>query len=217
MSSFDLKPQIQISAMTRSVDEILWTQPRDGVPPLLQGRISLSTWQTTFDKVANHYQSLIQQSQQLKPWIYIPCCVCCIMPKMISIMTAHQEGWAAMVQDQAKVYQGVGVQVALAKEIRSTGTGSHRGFSMDIVGLHFDIAASSSSAGGAATTAAAAPANPYITPTATAVPVPSSSVPTAATTTDAASRLKRLEDLYRNGTITQQEYNSNRQRILAEL
>ena len=46
--SFDLKPEIPISILTKSVDDIVWTVSRSPVPPVLAGRdISESMWART--------------------------------------------------------------------------------------------------------------------------------------------------------------------------
>jgi hypothetical protein len=138
--SFDLKPEIPISIMTKSVDEIIWTVNRSPVPILLAGRINESTWSRTFDMIRGHYDDQISSNKSLK-WALIPCAVPCVMAKMISMNKERQDAWLEILRSQKQIYQKFGVQVTLAKEIsyNDSGSGSSSS-SMFTVGLTFTVA-----------------------------------------------------------------------------
>jgi hypothetical protein len=141
--SFELKPlNVQRIAMGAGIEDLVWTQPRTPVPPLLADRISLSQWTRTFDAVYEHYRAYLEEVAKLKPWIYIPCCVCCMFPSMIRVGRKFQDDWIQLAQQEQKAYRDSGIQVALAKE-----TISHGGYGGDdhsmiherIIGLKFEI------------------------------------------------------------------------------
>mmetsp|Transcript_59226 Transcript_59226/g.176014 ORF Transcript_59226/g.176014 Transcript_59226/m.176014 type:complete len:193 (-) Transcript_59226:29-607(-) len=136
---FELKPQIQINILTKSVDEIVWTHPRSPVPPVLAGRISKATWARTFDAVRGQYDEYLSAIKGIRPIIFIPCLVPCSMPKMMKISQDWQDNWLALVQSQAEIYTPLGVQVTLAKELHCMGSGSSRNIRNEIVGLSFEL------------------------------------------------------------------------------
>ena len=139
--SFDLKPEIPISILTKSVDDIVWTLSRSPVPPLLAGRdVSESMWARTFDMVHGHYEEqLSSNSSLIKPWFFIPCFVPCTMAKMIQMNKERQDGWLEILQSQKEIYQRFGMQVTLARTMSSS-SGSNSGGQMYTVGLQFTVA-----------------------------------------------------------------------------
>jgi hypothetical protein len=139
--SFDLKPEIPISILTKSVDEIVWTVSRSPVPPVLAGRdISDLMWARTFDMVRGHYDAqLSSNSSLIKPWFFIPCFVPCTMAKMIQMNKERQNGWLEILKSQEEIYQRFGVQVTLARTMSSS-SGSNSGGQMYTVGLQFTVA-----------------------------------------------------------------------------
>jgi len=136
--SFELKPEIQIGWTTNSADKITWTVPRSPVPPLLVGRVDKSTWEHTFDVVRGYYDEYLNKIRPIKPFL-LPCCLCCMIPTMISITKDYKNGWLEIVKNQQETYNRLGVQVTLAKELVSVGSGSDRTLNEEIVGLHFAI------------------------------------------------------------------------------
>jgi len=140
--SFDLRPEIPISILTKSVDDIVWTVSRSPVPVLLAGcNISESMWARTFDMVRGHYdQQLSSNSSLIKPWFFIPCFVPCTMAKMIQMNKERQNGWLEILQSQKEIYQRFGVQVTLARTMSSSSGSNSSGGQMYTVGLQFTVA-----------------------------------------------------------------------------
>lgn len=171
--------------MLRSPDDIFWTCPRSELPPLLDGRVSLSQWQSTFDGVMAVYQKNSDGISSLTPWIFIPCCVCCIMRKMVAINSEVETMWGELVTREQKQYRSLGIQVTLARELISSGAGSHRHLENETVGLKFDIA--SGAAPGAAVSAGGG---------------------------DMVSQLEKLNQLYQTGAITRLEYDQAKAKLL---
>lgn len=136
--SFELKPQMQPTKMTKSVEEVVWTVPRNTLPPILQGRgISDSTWSKTFDNVYGHYEVGIHKLHQILPRRGL-CSMLCKMRQLVQFSREYQERWLVILQQEQNRYNRYGVQVTLAKEPRSHGDDS---VSYQIVGLKFDVSA----------------------------------------------------------------------------
>ena len=168
----------------------------------MEGRVSLSQWQTTFDGVMAVYQKFSEGVESLFPWMYIPCCICCVMPKMISIKSEFNIMWGELVSREQKHYRKLGIQVTLAKELFSSGAGSHRHLENETVGLKFDIApgvAPGTSLGIAPGVAQA-----------TVV-----SVDGGDSGRDIVSQLEKLNQLYQTGAITNSEYEQAKAKLLA--
>ena len=200
--SFDLKPEIPISILTKSVDEIVWTVNRSPVPPLLAERdISESMWARTFDMVRGHYdQQLSSNSSLIKPWFFIPCFVPCTMAKMIQMNKERQNGWLAILQSQKEIYQRFGVQVTLARTM-SSGSGSNSGGQMYTVGLQFTVA-------GIAESSYSPCNNKY----------KENNVNISTSTTQSSSIEERLGKLRSiKHVLTDQEYEEKRKEILSQI
>lgn len=193
MSSFELKPQEHVGIGT-NVDTLAWTVPREAVPVLLEGRISLSTWQDTFDKVVERYRFIFQS---FSPWMLIPCFICCSMPKMMSITQESKRAWLALVEEQARVYRPAGVQVTLAKELYSMGTGSSRNMRNETVGLRFEIRpnvnANHSTGGNVRLAEGKSTMN-----------------------NDLTAQLTQLATLHENGALTDEEYSRAKSQLLSK-
>ena len=57
MSYFELKPQTELNPFSKNIDSLLFTYPRDQVPPQLASRgVDHSTWTKTWDGVASIYE-----------------------------------------------------------------------------------------------------------------------------------------------------------------
>lgn len=134
MPSFEHKPQAHIHACS-TLQDIIWTHPRSSVPPLLVGRISLQRWQKTFDAVEERYRYVLDSFGKMKPWIFIPCFICCTLPAMATVSSEAHNGWMNLLQNEQQYYSTIGIQVSLAREIYSSGAGSDRNFKNEIVGL----------------------------------------------------------------------------------
>lgn len=188
MSSFELKPQQQLH-IGIDVESLTWTVPRDVVPVLLEGRISLSTWQDTFDKVLERYRAVLGA---FSSWMLIPCFICCSMPRMIAITQENERAWLTLVQEQAQVYRPAGIQVTLAKEIHTMGAGSSRNVRNETVGLRFEIGPVSNQTNAAANF--------------------KGGISTAGN--DLANELTQLAKLHKDGALTDEEYSQAKSKLL---
>ena len=198
--SFELKPQVGISIFS-NLEDIVWTQSRDHVPPLLQGRVNESTWQRTFDAVRGQYETLLHKKNKMMPWVMIPCFVCCSMPMMIKVSMDLRDSWIAIAQSQAEIYRKAGVQVTLAKELK----GSDGNMSNSIVGLRFEIGPSPANMSGNTSGPTTTSYKSY------------SGRGGPAGGRDTAARLRQIEDLYRTGSLSPEEYGKARERIINQL
>mmetsp|Transcript_13849 Transcript_13849/g.23031 ORF Transcript_13849/g.23031 Transcript_13849/m.23031 type:complete len:204 (-) Transcript_13849:44-655(-) len=201
MSSFELKPQTAINPFSKNIDELLFTYPRNRVPPQLEARgVSRSTWMKTYDGVASIYEMSLEASKQMKlhVFIFLPCFLPCMMPKMMKVSSDVYSAWLELVKSQTEIYQKHGINVTLAKEYRSrtTGTGSDRRFRMDLetVGLRFEMSN-----------------DPVQTqfpqiPTVQARPVAKD---------DILTRLEKVNGLYKDGAISYEEYTQLKSRVMA--
>lgn len=187
MSSFELKPQQHVNIAITNLDSLTWTVPREEVPVLLEGRISLSTWQDTFDKVVERYR-FIQQAFQ--SWMLIPCFVCCSMPKIIRISQENNRAWLSLVEEQAQVYRPAGIQVTLAKELSTMGAGSNRNMKHETVGLRFEIRLNGNAHH------------------------PTDGRNAGLTNIDLTTQLTQLATLYENGALTDEEYSLAKSKLL---
>jgi hypothetical protein len=102
-------------------------------------RISLQRWQTTFDAVEERYRYVLDSLGKLKPWIFIPCFICCTLPAIATVSSENHNGWMNLLQSEQQYYSSIGIQVSLAREICSSGAGSDRNIQNEVVGLKFDI------------------------------------------------------------------------------
>ena len=187
-AGFELKPQMRMSIMNLNVEDIVWTQSRDNVPPMLNGRVSLSQWQATFDALEAICRKMCDGVKSLMPWVFIPCCVCCVIPKMVSIQREVHADYFTLVQAEQKKYHSAGIQVTLARELQSAGVGSNLYLNDEVVGLRFiigqDVAA----------------------PVTNSMHAPSG---------DIAKQLETLNELYQTGALTKDEYKKAKSKILS--
>ena len=112
--------------------------------------------------------------------------------------------WGELVDREQKQYRHLGIQVTLAKELMTSGAGSHRHLENETVGLKFDIA-------------------PGV-PTATVVSVGGGGYLTSQLGDggaavggggDIVSQLEKLNRLHQNGAITSGEYDQAKAKLLA--
>jgi hypothetical protein len=144
MSSFELKPMDRLH-MGTVVDQIIFTVPRNQVPVLLQGRVSLSTWMATFDAVHEQYERIFSQipSGGKMCLLLIPCLIPCTLMQMFKMADAQREieqQWLEIALKQQHIYHSAGIQVTIATELKCHGVGSDSRFRKEMVGLRFDIA-----------------------------------------------------------------------------
>jgi len=238
--SFDLKPVNRVNVMT-DVDKLHWTVSRDEVPILLEGRgITLAQWQATFDLTQEPYRYLMDNFGGGKSVLFmIPCFICCTIPAMIQARRTYEEMWVELAQQQAKVYRAYGIQVTPIKEFQYISGGDNMTNVPEFVGLRFTLA----NAGATATSqvppnsanvihhyhatpeAVATPLNDDTAiPVAMATPIvqdqdvpPSKKTNTTYTVTaQAAQQLDQLQALHQAGTLTAQEYQQARARVLEQ-
>jgi hypothetical protein len=190
--SFELKPQTGIG-FGMNVEDIVWTQPRSPLPPLLADRVSLSQWQGTWDAVQKQYDKIYDGMRPLFPWIYIPCCVCCTMSKMIKLKREVQESWVNLVLSEQEKYRSVGVQVTLARELYSYGAGSSRHMENEMVGLRFEIAPNP---GGSSS-------------------YEISNTPNKKDSSDLVAQLEKLNALHKAGALSYDEYEKAKAKLLS--
>ena len=186
--SFDLKPQQSIS-IGMKVDEIVWTTPRDRVPVLLQGRVSLAIWQSTFDAVQARYEYVLNSISYLH---LIPCFICCTLPHMVHVAKKNRDEWTIIAREQADIYRPFGIQVTLAKEL--SGIGSSR--QTETVGLRFDVAQTTLPEGGTTLQA-------------------NSMMARSESDDDLVAKLERLQQLHQTGALTESEYTAAKAKLLS--
>lgn len=201
MTSFELKPNMYAHCHNvKSAHDMSWSQQRDHMPPqLTQQGVPLSLWQETYDKVLSVTQNDIDFingfQKDFKTLWFIPCLMFCVLPsQIVKDNAANKEriqNWDDLISSESKKYREYGIQVSFAKEFMTRGVGSHRHLSTQIVGLLFQIVVS-----------------------------PHSSTSQATTTSEdgnAAERLKKFEQLYKDGLITKDEYNAGRAKVLQSI
>lgn len=183
--SFELKPQRHVTSTT-DIRHVPWTVPRNRVPPLLVGRVSLQTWMATFDACAKPYEYLLDEfgCEAKNVWKYIPCFVCCTFPVMIKVRQQYEEMWLNIAKHQNEIYNKVGVQVSVVTELSSLGSSR----SYEMVGLRFDIAQQPQVAG------VAVPGQQY--------------------STMISSELQQLAQLHQAGVLTDHEFANAKSRLL---
>lgn len=157
MSYLELKAQATPNYMAGDVDKImrdlLMTHPRNQVPLVLQqAGVPLSVWSETYDEVEHWYylqieyaSSLFKDRKTSLPFLF-PCLLPCMFPSMIS--KGRNMGQkvqdlevilARLAQEQGSIYRQYGIQVTVAKELRSRGVGSDRHMRNESCGLRFDV------------------------------------------------------------------------------
>ena len=211
--SFDLKPEISISILTKSVKEIVWTVSRSPVPPLLAGRVSASTWARTFDMIVGHYAEQISAHKGIMPRARIPFFGSRTMVNMININKARQDSWLEILKSQKEVYQRVGVQVSFAKELSSLGSSR----SVHTAGLRFNVGPLPPSVGltSPPPTKTEYYGSTTIT-TATAIPIyDNEGVNTTSKNHSIEERLANLHSIQH--MITEQEFEKKREEILSQI
>jgi hypothetical protein len=109
----ELKPQSPLCVGTRAED-IVWTTPRDRVPSLLEGRVCLKVWQATFDAVFAQREFMLKTWESIL-WNYLPCCSCICRH---AGRKENEEGWNSLLEEQAEIYQPLGLDVSLAKGVK---------------------------------------------------------------------------------------------------
>jgi Short C-terminal domain len=165
--------------------------------------MALQRWQATYDAIEERYRFVLESVEKMKPWIFIPCFICCYMPAMATVSNENLNGWMNLVQSE-QLYGTVGIQVSLARELYSSGGGSDHHMRNEIVGLKFDI-------GGDPTIPTPASSGRDGGHVVMAVPI---AVVAQAKEEDVVSNLERLAQLYRNGALTLEEYESAKAKIL---
>jgi Short C-terminal domain len=168
------------------VDDIIWTTPRDRVPVLLQGRVSLAIWQSTFDAVQARYEYVLNSISYLH---LIPCFICCTMSHMVHVVKKNRDEWTIIARQQADIYRPFGIQVTLAKEL--TGIGSSR--QTETVGLRFDVATQTTPEGGTTLRDSMARSE----------------------SDDMVAKLERLQQLHQTGALTESEYTAAKAKLLS--
>lgn len=148
MTAFELKPSAQ-PGLGSTADSIKLEPVRSEIPVLLINFVSLQQWQQTFDAVYNHYEHFLNEGKALIPWVFIPCCICCMLPTLSAMNKRLEEGWIELCRQEQERYRAVGIQVSLYREISGWGAGSSRHVSNNIVGVKFDIPAHGITTGGA--------------------------------------------------------------------
>ena len=183
--SFELKPQ-QLG-YRRNAGPIVWSHPRDSVPALLANRVSLKQWQQTFDNVKSCIDLEQQIAAEMMGNMMNPCFMCCgSMGKMMAAEERVHQQWTGMLRTESAKYLPVGVQVSFAKELGTVGAGSHRHLSNQTVGLKFELVPGGGGAGGGV----------------------------SGGSSDIVERLEKLNNLYKQGAITAEEYDKAKAKIL---
>uniref|UniRef100_A0A7R9WKN4 SHOCT domain-containing protein n=1 Tax=Pseudictyota dubia TaxID=2749911 RepID=A0A7R9WKN4_9STRA len=192
--SIELRPQMQ--SLSMSTDDIIWTHERSIVPAMLANRgVGHATWERTFDALKGIYDEQYTMARDFRKkmglFLFIPCYGLCSMNKHIQAAQTIHAHWADLVRSQAETYRPYGIQVTLAKELVSSGFGSDRHMRNETVGLRFEVA--DENGGG----------NHYGT-----------SLPTNSGGNDAVSKISKLNDLYKTGAISSDEYNRLKGQII---
>jgi len=196
-----------INFTTKSAEEILWTQPRSEVPPLLVDRISLDIWTKTFDAVYNVYSEYLRLFESVKPLICLmflcPCAGCCIVAKIARLNSEIQDTWKEVLEEHLKIYRPLGVNVTLARETFISG----RRFQKDIVGLRFETVPVSNTI-----------TSNYTLPIVSAViadPQPTTLQQQSNSSADnLIDNLEKLNNLHKNGALTDEEYISAKAKVM---
>eukprot|EP00546_Thalassionema_frauenfeldii_P011207 CAMPEP_0178913378 /NCGR_PEP_ID=MMETSP0786-20121207/10806_1 /TAXON_ID=186022 /ORGANISM="Thalassionema frauenfeldii, Strain CCMP 1798" /LENGTH=210 /DNA_ID=CAMNT_0020586107 /DNA_START=986 /DNA_END=1619 /DNA_ORIENTATION=+ len=210
MTSFELKPNMWGHYHNiKSAHDMSWSQQRDHMPPqLTQQGVPLSLWQATYDKVLNVTQNDIDLMMDFKKdfnkIMFFPCLMfcCCPLGRLKLKIEAHNkeriQNWDDLVLSESKKYREYGIQVSFAKEFITRGVGSQRHLSTEIVGLLFQIVLVA----------------PSRTSQATMTFKDNNAADDNGTITE---RLKKFEQLYKDGLITKDEYNAGRDKVLQSI
>lgn len=186
MHGFELKPE-QLGYYRRNAGPIVWSHPRDSVPPLLVDRVSLTQWQQTFDAVKSCIDLEQQTAAEMMGQMENPFIMCCGMGtgKMMAAEEKIHQQWTDMLRTEQAKYLPLGIQVSFAKELAPVGAGSHRHLSNQTVGLKFELV---QGGGGVPATSGGGG--------------------------DIVERLEKLSSLYKQGAITSEEYDKAKAKIL---
>ena len=129
---------------------------------------------------------------------------------MAHVSSESHNGWMNLVQSEQNYYSSIGIQVSLAREIYSLGSGSDRNMRNEIVGLTFDI-------GPAPVPAPAQPSSsPVVEDVEIAVPIATATKAGGKMSNDMISQLERLDQLYRKGALSHGEYETAKAKVLEE-
>merc|ERR1712150_14163 len=137
---------------------------------------------------------MVDFQKDFKKMMVFPCLMFCMSPfgKIQARSKERIENWDDLVFSENRKYREYGIQVSLAKDLMTTGMGSHRHLSSEIVGLSFQIV--------------------VVAPSTTSPPTK-----TAEENGTITQRLERFEQLYKDGVITKDEYNAGRAKVLQSI
>ncbi|CAB9507777.1 expressed unknown protein [Seminavis robusta] len=161
MAYIELKP-LTTPAYTGDINQymkdLVFTFPRDRVPLLLEGRLTLGAWMSTYDNLLERYRLAMEDCDeciQKHRWMMAPFVLPCLIPVFFPFMfysfskisqkaRDHEQAFVQLAEDQADIYQQYGIQVTLAKELRRYGSDDgtptrQKNLKDVIVGLRFDV------------------------------------------------------------------------------
>ena len=127
---------------------------------------------------------------------------------MATVNSENLNGWMNLVQSEQKYYSTIGIQVSLAREVSSSGIGSDRHMRNDIVGLKFDIGADPLAPQQHKVAGGASGGDGHVD---MAVPI---AVVSSDASDDIVSKLERLDQLFRKGALSHEEYETAKAKIL---
>jgi hypothetical protein len=146
--SFDLTAAI----VSTNTNTVIWNFTKDTVPFVLQGRVSISEWASTYDAFTKLYgtyvSSLYVYRKQIRRCMFIPPLLLCLVPGGLSKRNAekrkYEEGLVQLLKSEQEKYARYGIKVSLAKEkdlnIQEAGRASNQHSTEPApVGLHFDV------------------------------------------------------------------------------
>jgi len=99
MASFELKP-LHHAFLGSSADSIMLQPGRCELPVLLVNRTTIEEWHQTFESVHQLHAKHLQAINGAAPWVMIPCCICCTMPKLASMQMSLQDDWADICRSE---------------------------------------------------------------------------------------------------------------------